>query len=65
MYTFLCLFFGRVCISFTFDKTRGKFVVCNFKQEIGDDLSVCVVNLLPVVSTLPSLVAISLMKVEM
>ena len=65
MYTFLCLFFGRVCILFTFDKTNGKFVVCSFKQEIGDDLSVCVVNLLPVVSTLPSLVAISLMKVEM
>ena len=30
------------------------------QQEIGDNLSVCVINLLSVVSTLPRLVAISL-----
>ena len=34
------------------------------KQEFGDDLSVCVLNLLPEVRTLPSLVTISLVRVE-
>ena len=29
------------------------------KQEVGDDLSACVLNLFPLVSTLPSLMAIS------
>ena len=34
------------------------------KQEVGDDLSVCMLNLLPKVSTLPRLVTINLVKVE-
>ena len=34
------------------------------KQEIGDDLSTCVLNILPKVSSLPSLLAINRMKVE-
>ena len=34
------------------------------KQEVGDDLSVRVLNLLPIVSILPILVVISLVKVE-
>ena len=37
----------------TLEKTKKQ-------QEIGDNLSVCVINLLSVVSTLPRLVAISL-----
>ena len=32
------------------------------KQEVGDNLSICVLNLIPEVSTLPSLVAIVLVK---
>ena len=35
---------------------------CGNKQEVGDDLSVCVLNLLLEVSTLLSLVAINLVK---
>ena len=35
-----------------------------FKQDVGDDLNVCVLNLLPEVSILPSLVSISLVKVK-
>ena len=34
------------------------------KQEVGDDWSVCVINILPKVSSLPSLLAINLMKME-
>ena len=34
------------------------------QQNVGDDLSLYVLKLLPQVSTLPSLVAISMMKVE-
>ena len=34
------------------------------QQEVGDDLDVCVVNLLPDVTTLPSLVAMSFMKLD-
>ena len=34
------------------------------KQEVGDDLSVCVLNILPKVSSLPSLLSINLVKVE-
>ena len=34
-------------------------------QELGDDISVCVLNILPKVSSLPSLLAINLVKVEM
>ena len=34
------------------------------KQEFGDDLSVCALNILPKVSSLPMLLAINLMKVE-
>ena len=34
------------------------------KQEVGDDLSVCVLNLFPKFNTMPSLVVISLVKVE-
>ena len=34
------------------------------KQEVGNNLSDYVLNLLPVVTTLPSLVAISLVKVK-
>ena len=36
----------------------------NFREEVGDDLSVCVLNVLPKVSSLPSLLAINLVKVE-
>ena len=32
--------------------------------KVDDDLKVCVLNLLPRVSTVPSLVAINLVKVE-
>ena len=34
------------------------------KQELGDDLGVGVLNILPDVTTLSSLVAVSLVKVE-
>ena len=34
------------------------------KQEVGDYLTVCTLNVLPVVSTIPSLVVTSLVKVE-
>ena len=34
------------------------------KQEVGDDLSVCVLDIPPKVSNLPSLLAINLMKME-
>ena len=34
------------------------------EQELGDDLSVCAMNILPKVSSLPSLLAINLMKME-
>ena len=34
------------------------------EEEAGDDLSVCVMNILPKVSSLPSLLAINLMKME-
>ena len=34
------------------------------KQKFGDDLSFCVLNTLPEVSTLPSLTAMSLLKRE-
>ena len=34
------------------------------KQEVGDDLSVSVLDILPKVSSLPSLLAINLMKME-
>ena len=34
------------------------------QQEVGDDLGVCVLNLLPKVSTLTSLEALSLVKTE-
>ena len=34
------------------------------KQEFGDDLTVYVLNLFPVANTLPSLVATTLVKVE-
>ena len=34
------------------------------KQEVGDNLSVCVMNILPKVSSLPNLLAINLMKME-
>ena len=32
------------------------------KQEVGNDLSVCVMNILPKISSLPSLLAINLCK---
>ena len=35
------------------------------EEEAGDDLSVCVMNILLKVSSLPSLLAINLMKMEM
>ena len=35
------------------------------KQEVGDDLRVCVLNILPEVSTMPSLVVINLVKEEL
>ena len=34
------------------------------EQELGDDLSVCIMNILPKVSSLPSLLAINLTKME-
>ena len=34
------------------------------EEEAGDDLSVCVMNILLKVSSLPSLLAINLMKME-
>ena len=45
--------------------SKGSFFI-NFSitNEVGDDLSVFVLNFLPEVSTLPSLVAISFLKVE-
>ena len=36
----------------------------DLKQEVGDNLSVCVLNILPKVSSLPSSLAINLMKME-
>ena len=35
-----------------------------FIQEVGNDLSVCVLNIVPKASSLPSLLAMNLMKVE-
>ena len=35
-----------------------------YEQEVGDNLSVCVLNILPKVSSLPNLLAINLVKVE-
>ena len=35
------------------------------KKEVGDDLGICILNLLSEVGTLPSLVAICLVKMEM
>ena len=35
------------------------------KQEVGDDLNVCVMNIFPKVSSLPSWLAIKLMEIEM
>ena len=37
---------------------------CYMKQEVGDTLSVCVLNILPKVNSLPSLSAINLIKME-
>ena len=34
------------------------------KQEVGDDLSIGVLNILPKVNSLPSLLSINLVKVE-
>ena len=34
------------------------------RQEVGGDLNICVMNILPKVSSLPSLLAINLMKME-
>ena len=34
------------------------------KQEVGGDLSACVLDIFPKVSSLPSLLAINLMKME-
>ena len=45
-----------VTISFQFEFQK--------KQEVADDLSVCVLNILPKVSSLPSLLVINLVKVE-
>ena len=39
------------------------FLCCGEKQEVGDDLSVCVMNILPKVISLQSLLAINLMLV--
>ena len=36
----------------------------NLRQEVGDDLSVCVMNILPKVSSLPNSLAINLMEME-
>ena len=36
----------------------------DIKQEVGDDLSVCMMNILPKFSSLPSLLAINLRKME-
>ena len=47
-------------LSYTNQKKKKKE-----KKEVGDDFNICVLNLLPEVSTLPSLLAISLAKVEM
>ena len=46
--------------------TLQNLIYCRFQylQEVGDDLSVCVMNILPKVSSLPSLSAINLMKME-
>ena len=35
-----------------------------YEQEVGDNLSVCVLNILPKVSSLANLLAINLVKVE-
>ena len=36
----------------------------DIKQEVGDDLSVCMMNILPKFSSLPILLAINLRKME-
>ena len=36
----------------------------DIKQEVGDDLSVCMMNILPKFSSLPNLLAINLRKME-
>ena len=47
-------------IRFIYKEKSGAFT--KLKQEVDDDLSVCAMNILPKVSSLPSLLAISLMK---
>ena len=39
-------------------------IIYKFQQEVGEDLSVYVLNILPKASSLPSLLAINLMKIE-
>ena len=56
-------------ISKKFWPVRPKLLPTNRKRrrrrkEVGDDLGICALNLLPEVYTLPSLVVINLVKVE-
>ena len=64
---------GRTCLKQYFVKNMKRTFTCLLpkyqrerkrEQEAGDDLSFCVLKLLPEVNTLPNLVAISLVRVK-
>ena len=44
--------------------TRMLKEMMDSKKKVGDDLSVCMMNILPKVSSLPSVLAINLMEIE-
>ena len=61
--------FFYLCYSVYFEQAINKIryylkAISKLKQEVGDKLSFCMLKLLPQVSSLVSLVAISIVKVE-
>ena len=60
----MCLF-GKPLCTYLCTHINGCInYVLQDKQEVDDDLSVCMLNILPKVNSLPSLLAIILMKME-
>ena len=56
------------CIStkffLNFQYCLQKLLLKKMRTEVGDDLSICVMNILPKVISLPSLLAINFRKIE-
>ena len=52
------------CRSNNNNKKRKNMSRFKLKREVDDDLSVCMLNILPKVRSLPNLLAIDLVKVE-